>query len=254
MEKVKDIRIERLEKLKQATIVNDGAKINFNNKLELYDSLLDEVFKGNFDDIFLTNKLDNLNSEERAKIFDLARRYKALCFFEGDSVYWLDSVEGVYLSDLDLVTTKILDNYDFLLDLANKGGEDALIELSKFQNTDMYYQKAIIDYLRNTFINDDILINTIISMSGKDDKYKSFTTQQKALLCLDPEGVIYKSDKDSIEMINPNELIKKIKINFLGEDNDNYHIENALKQMNLEDFNELVNPVYESYQSNIARK
>ena len=253
MENKKDIRIERLEKLKQATIINFTENINYNNKLELYDTLIENVFNGNFNDIFLSNYVDSSDKE----VFDLASKYKSLCFYEGDSSYWLDSVEGVYLSDLDLVTAKILDNYDFLLKLSKEGKEESLKELLKFQKTDIFSGRTIIDYLRNVFINDDVLVNTIKSMSGKNDDYKDFTLEQKALLCLNPEGVLYKTNEDnSVELIPSDKLLSEVKISLLGEDNPNFHLGDALKHMSIEDFDDIINNIYTTYQegNNINKK
>ena len=239
MENKKDIRIERLEKLKQATIVNFTDKINYNNNLDFYDTLLENVFSGNFDDIFLS---DNVSKDDK-EIHDLARKYSSLCFFKGDYSYWPDSVEGVYLSDLDLVTTKLLDNYDFLLKVAKESGEDSLKQLLEIQHTSLFDDKVVIDYLRNSFVNDDVLISTLKSMS---DSYKNFSSEQKALLCLHPEGVLYRVNEDnSVENIPVGDLISKIKIALLGDDNPNFHLENALEHLKIDDFDEIIETINE---------
>lgn len=246
MENKKDIRIERLEKLKQATIINFTENINYNNKLELYDTLIKNVLSGNFNDIFLSN---NENDKET---FELAQKYSSLCFYEGDSSYWLDSVEGVYLSDVDLVTAKILDNYDFLLRLAKEGKEESLKELLGFQKTDIYSGRTIVDYLRNVFINDDVLVDIIKAMSDKNSSYKEFTTEQKALLCLNPEGVLYKTNEDnSVELIPSDRLLSEVKISLLGEDNPNFHLGDALKHMSIEDFDDIITGIYRNYQEGV---
>ena len=246
MENKKDIRIERLEKLKQATIINFTENINYNNKLELYDALIKNVFNGNFNDIFLSN------NEYDEETFKLAQKYSSLCFYEGDSSCWLDSVEGVYLSDVDLVTAKILDNYDFLLRVAKEGKEDALKELLSFQQTDLYSNRTIIDYLRNVFISDDVLVDTLKAMSDKNSSYKEFTAEQKALLCLNPEGVLYKTNEDnSVELIPSDKLLSEVKISLLGDDNPNFHLGDALKHMNIEDFDDIITGIYRDYQEGV---
>lgn len=234
--------IERLNKLKQATILNFTDKIDYNNRLDLYETLLKNVFDGNFDDVFLT---DNVDEDNRDKLFDLARKYKFLCFFQGNPSYWFDSVEGVYLSDVELVTLKILDNYDFLIKLGKNCGEEALKQLVRFQKTDSFEDKVIIDYLRSGFINDDILADTIKSMSDKNGDYKDFSDEQKAYLCLYPEGVIYTVKEDeSIEKIPASKIISGVKISLLGEDKEEYHLGDALKHLSMEDFEDIITKIY----------
>ena len=237
--------IERLNKLKQATILNFTDKIDYSNRLDLYDTLLENVFNGNFDDIFLT---DNVDESNRKELLELARKNSSVCFFQGNPVYWADSVEGVYLSDVDFVTVKILDNFDFLIKLARDGGEEALKQLVRFQKTEFFEDKVIIDYLRNSFITDDILVDTIKSMSKRNGDYKDFSDEQKALLCLYPEGVIYKTKEDgNIEKIPVSKIISEVKISLLGEDRDDYHLGDSLKHMKMEDFEDIINKVYEDY-------
>lgn len=251
MENKSDIRIERLEKLKQATIVNFTDEIDYSNRLDLYDTLLSNVFKGSFDDDFLSKYV----SKDDKDVFELARKYKSLCFFEGNQIYWIDSIEGASLADYDLITIKLLDNYDFLLRIAKENGEDSLKQLIKLQQTDSFNDKVIIDYLRNSFINDDILVDTIKSMNSND--YKDFTDEQKAILCLYPEGILYGVDKDnSIYNIPVDNLISKIKIALLGEDNDNFHLGDALIHLNIDDFNDIIGNVYDDYkkESNTSKK
>lgn len=260
MENKRDIRIERLEKLKQATIINFTDRINYNNKLELYNTLLENVFNGNFDDMFLTKNLDGLSNEEKKNIFELARKYSSLCFFEGNSNYWLDSVEGVYLSDTDLVAYKLLDNYDFLLRVARECGEDSLKELVSFQeaklseNQDIriFDGKVVIDYLRGIFVDDDVLIDTIKDMTNS---YKEFSTEQKAILCQYPEETLYsvKDDKNT-EKISVDQLLRKIKFYFLGDDSDNYNLGDSLKHMKLRDFEDIIDNIYTGQDELISKK
>lgn len=243
MENKRDIRIERLEKLKQAIIVNFTDKIDYNNRIDLYDTLLEKVFAGSFDDMFLSDYVDKNDKD----IFELARKYNSLCFFEGDSIYWVDSVEGVYLSDLDLITIKLLDNYDFLLRIAKENGEDSLKQLVELQETEVFEDKIIVDYLRNSFVSDDILIDTIKAMSNPNGDYKDFSNEQKALLCLYPEGILYRVREDKkVESVPVSNLISKIKIALLGEDNGNFHLGDSLKHLSIDDFNEIIINMYDS--------
>lgn len=241
----RDIRISRLENLKQATIINYAENIRFDGQLDLYETMIEHVFNGDLDDMFITST----DIENRDEIFKLARRYSSLCFYQGNIDYWLDSIEGISLLDPELVTIKILDNYDFLIKLA-QNGEEPLKQLVEFQKTDVLGNKVIIDYLRNSFANDEILIDTIKSMSDKSGDYKDFSNEQKALLCLYPEGVLYRKKEDgNYESIPSKNIIKAIKINLLGEDNDNFHLGDALMHLSMDDFEDIINKVYEDYKN-----
>ena len=241
-----NILVDRLEKLKQATIVNDAEYIDFNDDLEFYDTLLEKTFNGSFDDLFLTNQLDELSEEDKKKAFEVARKYKSLCFFGGDSNYWADSIEGVYLSDYDLICMRLLDNYDFILGLSIND-EESLKTLVELQQTEVFSQKSIIDYLRNVFVNDKVLKDSIRRISND---YDEFTVEQKALLCLYPDGVLYKVDEnDNIENISNSELLREIKISLLGTDDDNFHLGDALKNLSDDDFEDIINYIFNSYQN-----
>lgn len=241
-----NILVDRLEKLKQATIINNTEYIDFDDNLDFYDTLLEETFNGDFDDIFETKQLDGLSEDEKKKAFEIARKYKSLCFFGGDSNYWADSIEGVYLSDYDLICMRLLDNYDFILGLS-KTDEESLKTLVELQKTEVFSQKSIIDYLRNVFVNDEVLTSSIKRISND---YKDFTSEQKALLCLYPDGVLYKvKDDNEVEDIPSSELLRVIKINLLGTDDDNFHLGDALKHLNISDFEDIINFTFNSYQN-----
>lgn len=239
----REIRRARLEALKQATIINYGAEINYDGGLDLYETMVEHVFNGDLDDMFIVSE-DVLNREETLK---LARKYSSLCFYQGNIDYWLDSVEGISLMDPELVSLKILDNYDFLIRLA-QNGEEPLKQLVNFKNTDFLGDKIIIDYLRTSFATDEILIDTIKSMSDKFGDYKEFSDEQKALLCMYPEGVLYReNEKGEYENIPSKKILSAIKINLLGEDNENFHLGDALQHLSMDDFEDIINKVYEDH-------
>ena len=257
MEEVrKDIKTERLEKLRQATIVNYGEIVDFDSNLGLYESMIEHLLKGDYDDIFLTESLNEC--ENKKEVFELARKYSSLCFYRGDSSYWLDSIEGVVLSDPRLVSLKLLDNYDFLLRLAANGKEDALKELLTLQKYNDYDGNSMIDHLRNTFINDNVLENTIIEMSSEDGVYKDFTDSEKSLLISYPEGVIYTVEEaNKYRKIKVVDITKKIK-DYLtaGEDNmlDDEGLRKVLHSLNDMEFDEIINNITMDYQMGAVKK
>ena len=205
--------VERLENLKQVTILDYLNEIDFDNKKSLYDVMMKHFFEGELDDVFIFSYLSNLEEKEKREIFELARKYQALCFYLGDFSYWADSIGGVYLSDYEFVSQKLLDHYDFLLGLIYDGGEQVLKMLMHFVET-MSKKGSVLDFLRNSFVNDEILKEIIIEMSREDGIYQRFSIEEKEVLCRYPEGVLYLENKDSIEKVSVEEIQNKIQQEF----------------------------------------
>ncbi|MBQ9018869.1 MAG: hypothetical protein IJ097_00980 [Bacilli bacterium] len=228
---MKKIYIEQLKNFKDAMIINHLAELDLDNSLEFYNSMLKEIFNGSFNDIFIS---DNLDDDNKYEILDLVQQYSSLCFYLGEFDNWTDSIEGVSLSDLDLITIKLLDNYDFLIKIAKDGGETALKFLTLFQGTDLFQKGSIIAVLRNMFYNDDILEDIIIDMANVDGTYKDFSDKQKLVLCNYPEGVLYEIKSNNVNKIDVNKLINRI-----GDD---------LKDFDITDFKEVIEDIYTKYQ------
>ena len=145
--------VRRLEGLKQATILNYSDTLDFSSDMDSYDTLLEHTLSGEFDSVFLSDYLDDVGEEQREEIMKLAHEYQNLCFYAGNPDFWVDSIEGVYLSDMGLVVMKILDNFDFLVGLAKVGGKPALKELAAHQGSEFSVNGSVVDYLRNNFPN-----------------------------------------------------------------------------------------------------
>ncbi len=238
---MEDIRIKRVEELKNAMLMNNLSEANLDNLFELYDSMLYKTFSGEFNDIFLSNYLDDSNREE---LLGLVSKYNSSCFYLGEFENWVDSIEGVSLSDLDLVSTKLLDNYDYLIRLAKNGGVDTLKFLSKFSGTPMFKRGAIIALLRNSFYNDDILEEILIEMGKQDGNYKDFNDKQKIILCNYPEGVLYKVNDDKEVVITPvKELKEAIVKGLIGSKDDDYDISTT----DSSSFEQAISSIYTEY-------
>lgn len=240
---MEDIRIKRLEKLKDAMILNNLSEVNLDNLYELYDSMLYKVFSLEFNDIFLS---DYLNDNNRDELLGLVSKYNSLCFYLGEFDNWIDSIEGVSLSDLDLVCMKLLDNYDYLIRLALNGGEDVLKFLSKFSGTPMFKRGAIIAILRSSFYNDDVLENILIEMSKNNGKYKDFNDKQKIVLCNYPLGVLYKVNNDNVEIVSSDELKKLVIKGFIGSSDEDYDI----NTIDMSSFEQIISSIYTDYYEN----
>ncbi len=210
---------KRLEDLKQATLINYLDDINLDDDKSLYDEMMYHFVEGDLDDEFSSSVFVDMEIDDKKELQDLARKYISLCFYDGDVNNWSDSVE-VIPKDYELVSLRLFDNYNFLLEIARDGGEKALQELEKFQSCEGYHENAVIDYLRNTFLSDAILRKIILDLSNKDSVYKVFTEEQRASLCRFPEGTLYFFDLDNevVKFSTPLMLALEINKRITGEE------------------------------------
>lgn len=221
-EEVKESDI-RLERLKQGVIEKYLTEIDFDNGI--FEILINKLVEGELDNWFYAPELNDLEGEKRQNVFALAHAHSGLCFYQGDVNQWLESVEGGSLEDMGYTCMKILDNYNFLLNLANQGGLEALKEVerfdtSKYLNGPEIYSTdvpSVIEKLRNNFADDQLLLSIILKMT-KDSEYKDLSIDEKVILCSYPEGNLYCfSDDDEISFIKPETIKKSLAINSLIE-------------------------------------
>ena len=151
--------------------------------LELCDSVVSHLDE-------FSDSLNDMNDNDKRDLFHLVHYYKSLLFYQGDITYWPDSSEGV-LGNTDYVCMRILDNFDFLLSIAKKGGEDVLKEILKLQSTSYLNKKILIDYLRKIVNDDDLLQLFLLELSKTNGNYNPLSISLKAVLCLYPEEVIF---------------------------------------------------------------
>ena len=229
------LSLQQLERLKQATIINYLSEIKLNNNHELYEALIKHLFCGDFDDVFTSSVLVGLDSEEKKEICKLAQKYKELCFYQGNIHNWIDSIEGVTLQDEDFVCGKLLEDYDFLLRVTKAGGEEVLKELLEFQDYYFPFDSSVINRLRSVFQEDTVLLDTLVEMVKPDGKYRDFSEEQKAILCLYPNGVIFTKEKDSIHYIPVEEIMSKINEFVFGMQNGEFNNVGFLKTLFSED-------------------
>ena len=238
----KTVSVKRLEKLKNAMILNHLEDIDFNNEDEralAYESLLSRtIIDGEFDDIFLSQELDGLDEEEKNKIFDLSRKYSFLCFYRGNIDYWLDSVEGITLGNEDTTVEILLSNYNYLIRLAKNGGEKVLSFLSKFNSNAAFENDAIIAQLLLRFSDDDTLEKVLIEMVSEDGLYNGYTDTQKIIMCDSPDGVLYRKNEDGvIELIS----CKEISNLYAGE--NSY----SMKDIDSNEFKKFIEEIHTDY-------
>lgn len=230
---------KRFEDLKNATILKylDSVELD-EESMDLCDKIIYYFCKGELDNEFYSSLLVNLSDEERKDIMKLVHEYIGLCFYDGNSEYWIDSVEGIPLKDAQFICLKILDNVNFLVRLALSGGKSALEFLKIFSDKEYYSDSSVIEYLRNSFRYDDVLENIILEMSKEDSAYNVFDENQKAILCGSPQGVLFFEDDSEVKYSNPSLLATRINNILDGEEDELY---------SFADFSEVINLLYLDY-------
>ncbi|MBQ6840513.1 MAG: hypothetical protein IJO63_00145 [Bacilli bacterium] len=198
-----DEGIKRLEKLKQETILRYTDEIEFDQDLSLYDVMINHFVNGDLDDVFDASVTKGMSDKEKNDLFDLTREFVGLCFSNGDVDYWLDSLENTPIFDYSLIAYSIFNSYDFLLHLAKEGGRDALELLVSLRASEDLRDTALVNYLKNTFVDDKVLSSVLLDMSKKDSFYNIFTDEQKGILLNYPEGTLYAYGENDIRITYP---------------------------------------------------
>ena len=229
--------IERLKILKDATIARYSESIEYNEPLDLYDVMMEHFSRGDLDDVFLTDVTSGMNDEEIEELFSLVREYQGLCFAHDDVDYWLDSVENTYVTDFEMISCRIFDCFNYLLELTklakdskidSMGGRSVLQQLVALREDEELRDVAIIEYLRDTFIDDRVLANILLDMSEENSLYDMFSDEQKGILLTYPEGTLYSYSNGKISITSPlilgakmyNDFHEDIADNLIGEITD----------------------------------
>ena len=63
-------KLDRLELLKQATIVNDSELIDFNQEKDIYDALLNKLFDGELDYLYSAQTIKDLGDADKRRGFE----------------------------------------------------------------------------------------------------------------------------------------------------------------------------------------
>ena len=241
-----NINMIRLEKLKNATIMNYYTDINPDYDMDLYDKMFEHLIKGDFDDEVLAPCLEGVDYQERKNIFRLAKRYHGLCFFEGVYHYWTDSIEGIGVLDLDYLSQRILSNYDFLIRIAKDGGESTLKFISAFKQTKMSTKSAVVDYLRNSF-KDDLALEKVLLSFPYDQQYSRLDNDSRDALFTYPLGTIYRyiGEDNDIRLLSGEELFDiLVKNNDYISDLNVNSLEELIELIGYDKFRNLIREVY----------
>ncbi len=230
---------KRFEDLKNATLLKYLDNIDLDEEsMDLCDKIIYYFCNGELDNEFYSSSLFGMSDEERKNILKLVHEYIDLCFYDGNSEYWIDSVEGIPLKDAQFICLKILDNINFLVRIALSGGRNSLEFLRIFSDKEYYSDSSVIEYLRNSFRYDDVLENIILEMSKENSSYSVFDEEQKAVLCSSPQGVLFFEEDEEVKYSNPSLLATRIN-NILDGDED--------ELSNFGEFSDVINLLYLDY-------
>ena len=202
--------VNRLLNLQAAVIkkFNDSIKYGEDEDrgIILSNAIFEHLVTGELNEDYQTEALNGLKAEEKNNLLNLVNQYKDIMFYEGDASCWTESSEK-HIEDYTMIATDVLDNYDFVIELAKVGGVNALNLLRDMKDCDGYSEHSVVERLRNTFGNDELLQKVLLEMSKDNNLYNIFTTEEKAELLDYPLGTLYfyKDEKTAV-ISNPIQL------------------------------------------------
>ena len=211
------LAVRRLSDLKDQAIVMSLETMDCEDKLALYDSIFNLFAHGELDNQLESYVFDGMSEDDRVKLIKLVGDHRGLVFYKGLGEYWLDSLEGYAVSDNEIITYSIFDNYDYLLDLGRRGGYRVLQQLEKFQNTG-YINSSVVEYLRRSNLDDEVLSTILLDMSREDSLYNIFTDEQKCVLLGNPYGNLYTTNKDGVVVRSPIDIAVDLYKETYGKD------------------------------------
>ena len=171
----------------QSVIVNNSHDIDLNNQKDLFDRLIYLLIKGDLNNELNSEYISALSLEEKQHIFELVKQYSLLCLKNKNVHQWNDSCQGVISSDYRYISIRIVENYDFLINIIVNIGEQAVRLIDNFSIYNNYKTASVIEILRNS-------------------KYNTFTMEQKAILCFYAPHILYRNSDNVIYFKSPNSI------------------------------------------------
>lgn len=177
-------------KLKDTVTLRFLDEIEFDDDDSLNLVLLKHLLNGELDDVYSNKYIDNLSEYEKKEILNKSRNYINLIFNNGNYKKYDESIDCPIDDDKDFLLYRLLDNYDFLLRLVIYN-RDILDELNKYIDSYDFSSYSVIENIRNSFNNDEILISSLSKFVKDDNLYKLFDDNQRNVLYEFPNGVMY---------------------------------------------------------------
>ena len=204
-------KIKRFYKLRDTIILIYSKDLDYDGDRDfiITDALFVHLVNGDINDYYESSLLVGMSDFERNNILNVVNKYAYLLFYNKNASNWFQSI------DMDLViyepiALKLLDYYDFLIELYIKGGEKALQELSKYSDYDVFQRTSVVDFLMSAFTSSEILEKVILDFSIEDGIYKDFSVDQRACLLEYPKGTLYYEDNNGISYVSVDKLLDEI--------------------------------------------
>ena len=201
-------QIKRLNELKNMIIILFSDELDYDGDRDfvITDALFKHLTNGDLNNYYQSPLLEEYDKSERDRVLNIINKYSFLLFRNKNCSSWFESID-MPLIDYDIIALKLLDYYEFLIDIYLQGGEIALKELTKYVDYDIFNETSVIDYLISSFASKDILKKVIIDMSKEDGPYKDFSIDNRAILLKKPNGIFYYTKNNSIILIDPIDLV-----------------------------------------------
>ena len=176
-------------KLKDTVLLRFLDEIDLEDEDSLNLVLLKHLLNGELDDVYSNKYICNLGESEKKELLNKSRNYIYLLFNSGDYKKYDESIDCP-IDDKDFMLYRLLDNYDFLIRLVVNNRE-ILEELNKYKDSFDFNSFSVIETVRNSFNNDEILISSISKFIEEEKIYKLFDNDQRNVLYEYPNGVMY---------------------------------------------------------------
>ena len=244
--------------------ISDLDKIDLNNKNIM--AILDRINRNK-----KLNNHNNLTSFESIEIEGLFGKYNYLINFRDDISIWVSENGIGKTTILNIIVAILTSDQKTLMDInfkkviVNISGEsyqidreqyfqvnsnnnryskrikELLEELNKYKNIPMFKQYSVIDFLRNNFPNDKILIDVLNNFI----KDKTYNTAEKASLLTYPEGTLYLYKNGQPQVVDCTNLANELYNKYSSLDTS---IKQFIKKYNKEEFDDTVMTISHVYQ------
>ena len=195
-----------IDSMIQSVIVNNSQDIDLNNQKDLFDRLIYLLIKGDLNNELNSEYISMLDLEEKQHVYEVANKHSLLCLKNKNIHQWNNSCQGVIFSDYRYISIRIVENYDFLINIIVNVGEKAIRLIDNFSIYNNYKTASVIEILRNRFEFDDILLKVLKDMCDDNSKFNTFTIEQKAILCYYAPHILYKNIDNVIYFKSPNSI------------------------------------------------
>ena len=141
------------------------------NDLYLCDVMVEHLSKGDLNDVYESDLIESFREDDKKKLLDLVSKNSDICFVNNSSEYWLDTINYIEVEDYKFAVKKILDNFEFLLKVCIKCGENKVKLLSSLKDDKLHINQSIVDSIRDNFDSQIAFFKDIIGNNVIEEKH-----------------------------------------------------------------------------------